>query len=175
MLTPRARSSPLEPLEPGQVGGRERAVIADLRLLGEVELEDRARALDEQRDAGVGGGRADALHQRRAGLEEPGVGGAAVAGQLRERRRGRRDRDRVAVERAGVTHLAPADQVHDLGLAREERERIAARDGLAEDGQVGSDAQILLRAAGREPEARDHLVEDQQRAVLAAEARTPSR
>ena len=44
-----------------------------------------------------------------------------------------------------------------------------AADDLAEDRQVGQDAEALLGAAARDAEAGDHLVEDEQRAGGVAE------
>ena len=53
---------------------------------------------------------------------------------------------------------------------------IAAAQGLGDHGDVGLDAVVLLRPAGGHAQAGDHLVEDQQRAVIARSAsRTPSR
>ena len=46
--------------------------------------------------------------------------------------------------------------------------RQPAADDLAQAGEVGLAAEDGLRAAEREPEAGHHLVEDQQRARLAA-------
>ena len=43
----------------------------------------------------------------------------------------------------------------------DDADRHAAGDGLAVDDHVGLDAEELLRAAGREPEARVDLVEDE--------------
>ena len=53
--------------------------------------------------------------------------------------------------------------------------REPAAHHLAEDREVGDHVEALLGAAARDPEARDHLVEDQQRVVLVAEQRSPSR
>ena len=59
--------------------------------------------------------------------------------------------------------------------AAEGRERQAAADDLAEDRQVGRDAVALLRAAARDAEAGDHLVEDEQRARRRRRARAAPR
>ena len=61
------------------------------------------------------------------------------------------------------------DLVHDVGAPAVDAQRQAAADDLAQAGQVGLDAEELLRAAARDAEAGDDLVEDQQRAVLVAE------
>ena len=44
---------------------------------------------------------------------------------------------------------------------------------LAEDGEVGGDAEALLGAAPGDPEPGDHLVEDQERTMLVAEPAEP--
>ena len=70
----------------------------------------------------------------------------------------------------------PRSSVHHVRAAGERGDRHAVAQRLAEAGQVGRDAVALLRAARREPEAGDDLVEDEQRAVPRAPARrTPSR
>ena len=63
---------------------------------------------------------------------------------------------------------------HDGARPAEGRQRHAAADHLAEHGQVGPEAGNLprvqaLRTAERHAEARHHLVQDQQRAVLRAQ------
>ncbi len=56
------------------------------------------------------------------------------------------------------------EPVHVLGLPDERRDRHAVPEGLSEGGQVRDDAVPLLRAARREPETGDDLVEDDERA-----------
>ena len=51
--------------------------------------------------------------------------------------------------------------------------REAAADDLAQDRQVGPDAVELLRAARRDAESRDHLIEDQQRTRACSELAQP--
>ena len=58
---------------------------------------------------------------------------------------------------------------HHVGRAAEGADRKPAADDLPEHRQVGADAEPLLRAAARDPEAGDHLVEDEQRARRVAE------
>ncbi len=58
--------------------------------------------------------------------------------------------------------------IHDLGAAAQGANRQAAADHLAEAGEVGTDAEQLLSATGREPEAGHHLVENKQRFVRGA-------
>ena len=58
---------------------------------------------------------------------------------------------------------------HDVGAARDGRQREAAGQRLAEDGQVGDDAVVLLGAAVGEPEAGHHLVEDEEGAQAIGE------
>ena len=59
--------------------------------------------------------------------------------------------------------------LHDLPAPGHDRQRRAARHRLAERGEIGRDAEMGLRAAERDPEARDHLVHDEERPVPAAE------
>ena len=67
-------------------------------------------------------------------------------------------------------HHPPRDQeVHQVGAAGDRGDREAVGDGLAEDGEVGRDAEQRLRAAGRDAEAGDDLVEDQDGAGLRAD------
>ena len=81
-----------------------------------------------------------------------------------------RGRERVPGERAGLVDVADRrEPLHQLGATAERREREAAADDLAEDRQVGPHAVQLLRPAARDPEAGDHLVEDEQRARRVAE------
>ena len=73
-------------------------------------------------------------------------------------------------ERAGLVDVADRrEALHQLGPAAERRSGQAAADDLAEDRQVRHDAEALLRAAARDAEAGDHLVEDEQRAARVAE------
>ena len=75
------------------------------------------------------------------------------------------DRDRIAGQRAGLIDRADRSElVHDLGAAAEGADRHAAADHLAERGEVGADAEQLLRAAEVDAEAGHHFVENQQRA-----------
>ena len=91
----------------------------------------------------------------------------------RERGRGRRG---VAVEGAGEEgRLAwgGREQVHQLRLAAERRDRPAVRHRLPERRQVGRDPGDRLVAAEAVAEAGDHLVEDEDRAVLGRELAQP--
>jgi hypothetical protein len=69
-----------------------------------------------------------------------------------------------------VDVAARRQAVHDLGPPAESRERKSPADDLAEDREIGGDSEPLLRAAASHPEARDHLVEDEQSARSVAEA-----
>ena len=81
-------------------------------------------------------------------------------------------RDRVARQRARLVDGADRRELlHDLALAAERADREAAADDLAERGEVRRDAVELLRAAERDAEARDDLVEDEHDAVLVAQRR----
>ena len=59
--------------------------------------------------------------------------------------------------------------LHQLGAAAERSRGEAAADDLAEDRQVGRDAETLLRTAAADAEAGDHLVEDEQRTACVAQ------
>ena len=122
--------------------------------------------------------RADALHaaERRRGRRRAGPS-AARARRRRAGSRSRRSTERPAavasgfpLERPGLVDVAGRrEALHHLGAAAERGERQAAADDLAEHGQVGQHAEPLLRAAARDAEAGDHLVEDEQRAARVAE------
>src|SRR5207249_1752387 len=86
----------------------------------------------------------------------------------------RGDADRMAVvrprvERGVFPSAARLEDVHDLGFAAEARQLEAAARDLAERRHVRTDVVILLRAAVREAEAGEDLVEDQDDALLAGE------
>ena len=78
--------------------------------------------------------------------------------------------------RAALAVEAGAEGRHDVGATADPaRHRVAAGHRLAEHGQVGRDPEVAGRTAHADPEAGDHLVEDQQRAELVAQLRGPSR
>ena len=78
--------------------------------------------------------------------------------------------DRVPGQRPGLVHGPDGRELlHHVAPAAERGAREPAADDLAEDRQVGRDAVHALRAAERDPEPGDHLVEHQQRPRL----RTP--
>mmetsp|Transcript_25013 Transcript_25013/g.64556 ORF Transcript_25013/g.64556 Transcript_25013/m.64556 type:complete len:300 (-) Transcript_25013:599-1498(-) len=82
----------------------------------------------------------------------------------------RSHRERVARERARLVHRARGgNELHDLALAAVRADGQAAADDLAHGGHVGRDAEVLLSTAIRHAEARHHLVEDEDRAVLGRE------
>jgi hypothetical protein len=62
------------------------------------------------------------------------------------------------------------DALHEVAWAAVGADVEAAADDLAHGDEVGRDAHQLLRATGCDAEAGHHLVEDEQHAVLAAEA-----
>ena len=77
------------------------------------------------------------------------------------------DGDRVAVVGAAVLAVAGRHQsIHDVAAAAEDAQRKAAADRLAQRTQVRRHAQVLLRSARAHAEGAQHLVEDQQHAVL---------
>mmetsp|Transcript_8138 Transcript_8138/g.20250 ORF Transcript_8138/g.20250 Transcript_8138/m.20250 type:complete len:478 (+) Transcript_8138:194-1627(+) len=145
---------------------------------GVLEALDRALAEEEAehaRDAAAAHGVArllargeDALDQPRGHLVE-----LLVLARLREdlhRLDARTHGEGIAAERARLVHGARRrDVLHDLLLARVGAHRQAAADDLAKGGEVGLDAPVLLRAAVRDAEARHHLVEDEERALLLGE------
>ena len=95
------------------------------------------------------------VHLGRAGAErgQPGRGGQRVAGQ-----------------RAGLVHRPGRGQpVHDLRAAAERGRGQPAAHHLAERHQVAGHALEAVPAGAGDPEAGQHLVHDQQRAVLAAD------
>jgi hypothetical protein len=57
------------------------------------------------------------------------------------------------------------DPLHDVAASAVRADRQTAADDLAERGQVGRNAEALLRAAIRQPKAGHDFVEHQQRAV----------
>jgi hypothetical protein len=120
------------------------------------------------------GGLGEAGGEAAGGLLEPAVGGAAVGGELGERRPSGRHRQRVAGERAGLVDRAGRRHLaHQVAAAAEGAGRQAAADHLAEGGQVRPDAEQLLGAAPGHPEAGHHLVEDEERAVAVAQRAQP--
>mmetsp|Transcript_27728 Transcript_27728/g.85715 ORF Transcript_27728/g.85715 Transcript_27728/m.85715 type:complete len:405 (-) Transcript_27728:166-1380(-) len=81
-----------------------------------------------------------------------------------------RHRERVARERARLVHRARGrDLLHDVAAPAVRADGQAAADDLAHRRHVGRHAEVLLRAAVVDAEARHDLVEDQQRAVLRRE------
>ena len=96
--------------------------------------------------------------------------------ELAERGDARRHGERVPGEGAGLVDRAGrGDAVHHVGAAAEGAHRQAAADDLAEGDEVGADPVELAGAARRQPEAGHHLVDDEQRAVLAAGVEEPLR
>src|SRR5262245_49367587 len=72
--------------------------------------------------------------------------------------------ERVPGERARLVHVANRREVpHQVRRAAEGADRKPAADDLPEHRQLGVDPEPLLRAAAGDPEAGDHLVEDEQR------------
>ena len=91
---------------------------------------------------------------------------ALVGGGVEGRERGEAGRggQRVPRERAGLVNAAERGQVaHQLATAAEGAHRQPTADDLAETPQVGPYPVELRGPAAGQPEARDHLVEDQQR------------
>ena len=74
---------------------------------------------------------------------------------------------RAGYDSSPYCHVAAVDPIHEPRRAGDDADRHAAADDLAVGGEVGPDAEPLLRAARRDAEAGDHLVEDQRGADLA--------
>ena len=115
-------------------------------------------------------GDAGVTRRVREAAGEPGAELRQVPVQLRrqlaERPQAGRHRQRIARQRAGLVDGARRrDELHQIGASAVGADRQAAADDLAETGEIRLDAEDLLRAAGRSAESRDHLVEDEQRAV----------
>ena len=149
----------------------ERAVPLGVARLRVLERAHGAVAEEQRRH------RADALDAAERGEPrlEPGAFGLQLlvdisVAQPAEHGCPRRRRERVPGERAGLVDLAGrSEPLHHVGAAAERGRREAAADDLAEDRQVGQDAEALLGAAAGDAEAGDHLVEDQQCARRVAE------
>ena len=101
---------------------------------------------------------------------------AVVDARLRqhvERRAAGRRAHRIAVQRVGRPDDVGArarprvEHRHHVGAAGDRRQRKAAAHRLAVAREVGHDAVVLLRAAPRDAEAGDDLVEDEHDAVPA--------
>jgi hypothetical protein len=73
-----------------------------------------------------------------------------------------------AAREADVGRPLFAEALHQLAPAADHAHRQAAAQRLAVGDHVGAHAEVLLRAARRQPEADEHLVEDQHDAALAA-------
>src|SRR5208283_2459085 len=85
----------------------------------------------------------------------------------------RADHVRVGIEgAAGETNVSRAilaKAPHQIFAAAEHADRKTAAERLAVSDQIGLDAEEFLRAAAREAEADEHLVEDQHDAPLRAD------
>src|SRR6266508_1002885 len=114
---------------------------------------------------------------------EPVEQGSARAGQrgrdvtlLELRKRRERGGDRVGLatmrrreEEHALLRVPEAAELHDVAAADERGDREPVSETLAERRQIGRDAEALLRAAQAEPEAADHLVEDEDGALAGAD------
>ena len=74
-----------------------------------------------------------------------------------------------AAGKAEVGRAVLAEALHQVLATADHTDRQAAAQRLAVGHQVGLDAEELLRAAGRQAEAHEHLVEDQHDAALGAD------
>ena len=134
-------------------------------------LEHRPDALHECRDRGgrerVRPGRVASRSPRRV---ISAAGRAVVLGQHVEALGRDREGEVGRVLRAVVQHAAAGEGVHDLGPAGDRGERQARAERLPEGGQVAGDAVERLASARMEAKAGHRLVDDQERAVLVAQA-----
>ncbi len=146
------------------VGGPRLRVVPH-RSLAEEHAEQRLGPVDRHRDARRLERPRESGRELLGRADEPGIG-IPRASEV-ERRDPRRDRDRVPAERPRLVYGADrCELLHQFLLAAERGAREAAAHHLAERGEIGVDAVHALRAAVRDAEARDDLVEEQERAVL---------
>ncbi len=146
------------------------------QLVEQKEAKHAAFAVGAKGHAGRVGGCAQALHQaaraRPQGLEKAG------ALELFERSQAAGGGHGVAAQGAGLIDRAQRGQLlHHGAFAAESGQRHAATDHLAQHREVGLEAGDVLRiqalrAAERNAKAAHHLIEGQQRAVLAAQLAT---
>ena len=116
--------------------------------VGEEHADERERAGHLRGDARVGERLAQSvLEPLRRVRSELGVRVVVELGEHRETRRGR---ERVPGERARLVHgTERRELVHHVGAPADGREREPAADHLAEDREIGRDAEARLRAAER--------------------------
>ena len=150
-------------------------VVAARSRGAEREGEQAARPLDDVHDPlgreRVGYRRGDDPRD----LVHPGIHGGIRGAECGEPGR---HGERIAAERSGLVHRPErGESVHDLGATAERREREPSADDLAERDEVGHVVFPLEPppSAGADPEAGQHLVEDEQGAVLARQAATGRR
>src|SRR5713226_4924649 len=147
-VVPEAMDEPVPP-SPG-VRAQRVPEVPDLVFRREVDVADRPDVFDPGRDAPV----VREVLEAAVELAAEAVDVAVV---------------RPRVERGVLPAAAWLEDVHDLGFAAEARQLEAAARDLAERRHIGPDVVVLLGAAIREAEAREHLVEDQDDALLARE------
>ena len=147
----------------------ELAEVADRRPVGEHDLKHRPHLLDDRRGTGLLEHLPQAGAQLVADLPEVAEGRAAVFVEDLQAGARRAEADARRVLRAVVQDAAPGERLHDLRAADEGRHREAAPERLAERRDVGIEAVVLLAATGRDAEAGDRLVEDEEDAVHAGE------
>ena len=137
------------------------------------EAEHAALAVGAERYAGLRGSGFQAVDQGLRALAQ-GIPEAGLL-QFTQRRQAAGGGDRIARQRAGLVHRAHGRQLfHDGARPAKGRQRHAAADDLAQHGQVGLEAGDGLRVqrlgrAGRDAKTGHHLVQNQQRAMLAAQ------
>src|SRR5713226_1402213 len=170
-VVPEAMDEPVPP-SPG-VRAQRVPEVPDLVFRREVDVADRPDVFDPGWDASV----VREVLEAAVELAAEAVDVVVVLGMFSEdleslEARGDADRMTVVrprVERGVLPAAARLEDIHDLGFAAEARQLEAAARDFAEGRHIGPDVVVLLGAAIREAEAREHLVEDQDDALLARE------
>ncbi len=170
-------------VEEGRVA--ERVLLLHLRVvlrrgIREGDREQRSGELDAVRDAFRGERCGRRVGDRVGDPVEVLVDGGI---QQLERRSSGRDGDRIPAERARLVDRAGwREQLHHVGAPRERRERKPTTHDLAERDEVGNVVVRRRGAALDAPPARrgrsesgEHLVDDEQRAVLVGDRRRAPR
>ena len=144
-------------------------VVAGDGGLGEEHRENGACAVDLGRHLGLAEDLLQALLEPLALPLQGGINIGVIFENLQLRQAGGHG-NRIARKRARLIDGAQGrDLLHELAATGIGAHRHAAADDLAIGDQVGMDAIVALGAARREAEARDDLVENEQRAVGVAQ------
>ena len=101
------------------------------------------------------------------------LGGFEALQELVHRPHHVRVRVEGAAREADVRRAVVPEALHQILAAADDADRQAAPERLAVGDHVRADAEVLLRAARREPEAGEDLVEDQRDPPLGADLAQP--